>query len=77
MLYKRCVCIENAEEKAGFKMEELYWKQFVTTGKVEDYLSYKGIETCSEIIKKYEDQQRESINHSDRDGNLCIADRRI
>lgn len=58
-------------------MEETYWKQFAATGKVEDYLSYKGIETCGEIMKKYEDQQCESINYSDGNGDLCITDRRI
>ena len=25
-------------------MEEKYWKQFETSGKIEDYLKYKGIE---------------------------------
>ena len=24
-------------------MEEAYWKQFMTTGKVEDYLYFKGV----------------------------------
>lgn len=24
-------------------MEETYWKQFMTTGKVEDYLQFKGV----------------------------------
>ncbi len=67
----------NAEEKVGFKMEETYWKQFAKTGKVEDYLSYKGIKTCREIMEKYEDKQCESVNHSDRNGDFCVTDRRI
>ena len=25
-------------------MEEKYWKNFETTGKIEDYLKFKGIE---------------------------------
>ena len=41
-------------------MEEEYWKQFAMTGKVEDYLSYKGIETCQNIMKKYEDQNHDN-----------------
>lgn len=24
-------------------MEEAYWKQFMTTGRVEDYLHFKGV----------------------------------
>lgn len=58
-------------------MEEEYWKQFAMTGKVEDYLSYRGIQTCQNIMKKYEDQKRESVNHSDRNGDLGITDRGI
>lgn len=58
-------------------MEEEYWKQFTMTGKVEDYLSYKGIQTCQDIIKKYEGQKRESVNHSDRNGDLGITSRRV
>ena len=58
-------------------MEEEYWKQFAMTGKVEDYLSYKGIETCQNIMKKYEDQKRESVNHSDRNGDFNITNRRL
>ena len=29
-------------------MEERYWKQFMTTGKVDDYLSYKEVSICEE-----------------------------
>lgn len=28
-------------------MEERYWEQFITTGKVDDYLKYKGIKVQS------------------------------
>ena len=33
-------------------MEETYWKQFMTTGKVEDYLQFKGV--SREQVKKQE-----------------------
>ena len=36
-------------------MEEKYWKQFMTTGKIDDYLGYKGVSICAQIMKKYED----------------------
>ena len=32
-------------------MEEAYWKQFLTTGKVEDYLHFKGIHTIEQEMK--------------------------
>lgn len=35
-------------------MEEAYWKQFMTTGKIEDYLQFKG------VSGKEEAQDRES-----------------
>ena len=33
-------------------MEEIYWNRFLETGKIEDYLYYKGIEICAEIMEK-------------------------
>ena len=30
-------------------MEE-YWDRFVTTGKIEDYLYYKGMRICEETV---------------------------
>lgn len=58
----------NAEEKVVDHMKQAYWEQFAETGRVEDYLYYKGIETCQNIMEKYEDRKSESTNHSDRDG---------
>ena len=29
-------------------MDETYWKQFMTTGKVEDYLQFKGVSDIEE-----------------------------
>jgi len=34
-------------------MEREYWEQFMTTGKVDDYLSYKGFSICSQVMEKY------------------------
>ena len=45
-------------------MEERYWEQFLTTGKVDDYLKYKGIKV----------QSGESDN-SDRNGSIIRSDR--
>lgn len=35
-------------------MEETYWKQFMTTGKVEDYLQFKACHTEKESKKETE-----------------------
>lgn len=58
-------------------MKEQYWEQFVMTGKVEDYLAYKGIAICQDIMKKYEDQKNESVGYGDRNGFVGDTDRRI
>jgi hypothetical protein len=34
-------------------MEEKYWNQFMATGSVTDYLNYRGIAICSEVMKRY------------------------
>lgn len=51
-------------------MKQLYWEEFVKTGKVEDYLLYKGVETCQNIMEKYEGKSVESADNSDRDGSV-------
>ena len=35
-------------------MEE-YWDRFVTTGKIEDYLYYKGMRICEETMNRYKE----------------------
>lgn len=55
-------------------MGKVYWEQFKQTGKVEDYLHYKGMETCTAVLQKYEEanfeqvgeDSGESISNSDR-----------
>ena len=34
-------------------MEEEYWKQFFKTGKIKDYLYYKGIAICRQVMDRY------------------------
>lgn len=58
-------------------MKQKYWEQFAETGRVEDYLNYKGIETCQNIMEKYEDRKSESVDHGDRNGATSSAYRRI
>ncbi len=33
-------------------MEEAYWKQFMTTGRVEDYLQFKGVSNIEEKVQE-------------------------
>lgn len=58
-------------------MKQAYWEQFAETGKVEDYLYYKGIETCQNIMEKYEDRKSEPANQCDRDGAAGGTYRRV
>ena len=34
-------------------MEEKYWDRFKTSGEIEDYLYYKGMNICEAVINKY------------------------
>lgn len=46
----------------GEDMEEEYWKQFLKTGDIRDYLYYKGIAICRQVMERYtlpdEEKQR-------------------
>ena len=42
-------------------MEETYWKQFMTTGRIEDYLQFKAV-SCTE-----EKEQKQSNTHKEMD----------
>lgn len=54
-------------------MEGLYWEKFTQTGKIEDYLYYRGLQTCRKVMGSYEtdtgrvgEKSVESIDNSDR-----------
>lgn len=34
-------------------MEEQYWKRFLETGKIKDYLYYKGMTICRQVMESY------------------------
>ena len=34
-------------------MEEKYWNKFMASGNVQDYLNYRGISICAEVMRKY------------------------
>ena len=49
-------------------MEEIYWNRFLETGKIEDYLYYKGMEICAEIMKNCEREEACESDRSNRNG---------
>lgn len=51
-------------------MEETYWKQFMVTGRIEDYLHFKGVSDIEDKAKNKEERmnQRDTDRrYSDRD----------
>ncbi len=49
-------------------MEEIYWNRFLETGKIDDYLYYKGMEICKKVIDSHESEAKSESDHSDRHG---------
>ncbi len=58
-------------------MEEKYWKQFLKTGKITDYLYYKGMQIISQVMESYEGDIRHESDYSDRHGACSDACRGI
>lgn len=50
-------------------MEEQYWKRFVRTGKIADYLFYRGICICGQIMKHYEGDESVESDYGDGHGD--------
>lgn len=63
-------------------MNEDYWARFEMTGKVEDYLTYKGI-TASKAGKdrdqneSWKDEESEPDDYRDRNDSVSASDWRI
>lgn len=34
-------------------MEEKYWNKFMASGSVHDYLNYRGIAICAEVMRRH------------------------
>lgn len=58
-------------------MEEKYWQQFLKTGKIHDYLYYKGMQICSQVMDSYKGGKTDEPGNSDRHGAGVSADRGI
>ena len=35
-------------------MEETYWNKFMASGKIDDYLEYRGIQICNSVMEHYD-----------------------
>ncbi len=52
-------------------MEEIYWNRFLETGKIVDYLYYKGMEICKNVIDSHESEDSCESDYGDRHGT-CL-----
>ena len=43
----------DAEDEVTF-MEEEYWRKFLKTGKIRDYLYYRGMMICKQVMDRVE-----------------------
>ncbi len=49
-------------------MEEEYWQRFLQTGKITDYLYYKGMTICKQVMDSYESGESSESDNSNRHG---------
>ncbi len=54
-------------------MKEKYWQQFVSTGKIEDYLGYKNINYTTQSQGKTEDTGANCSESDSTDGNGFVS----
>ena len=54
-------------------MEETYWKQFMNTGKIEDYLQFKGVFYSGE--KSFDRENDLLLKATDKQSQLKERDR--
>lgn len=49
-------------------MEEEYWRKFWETGKIADYLFYKGMAICKQVMENHEGEDIDKSDYSNRYG---------
>ena len=54
-------------------MKRKYWERFMTTGKVDDYLSYKGFSKCVQDVEANKDSM-ESNSRKESKGQGSESD---
>lgn len=58
-------------------MDERYWRKFLETGKIADYLYYKGMAVCKQVLERHEGEKVDESDYSDRHGACGSTCRRI
>ena len=65
-------------------MEETYWNKFMASGKVDDYLEYKGIQICHSVMERYDrlpdagtEVRRSESDNGYGNGTVCCSDWRV
>ena len=49
-------------------MEKEYWEHFWSTGKIEDYLYYKGMAICKNVMERHGNEAAGESDNSDGNG---------
>ncbi len=49
-------------------MEEEYWRKFLKTGKIRDYLYYRGMMICKQVMDRVESGESSESDNSNRHG---------
>ena len=60
-------------------MEETYWNKFAASGRVTDYLQYRGIAVCADVMRRHETKEAAEteetyIESGNFDGNGTLID---
>ena len=59
-------------------MKKDYWERFVKTGKVDDYLTYRGMARCEAAMNRHrKDEESEPDDYRDRNDSVSASDWRI
>ncbi len=54
-------------------MKEKYWQQFVSTGKIEDYLGYKNVNQTTQFQRKTKDIGADCSESDSTDGDDFVG----
>lgn len=58
-------------------MEENYWNQFLKTGSIKDYLSYRNAAGCGREQRSRKGEREVESDHGDWHGAVGGTDRRV
>ncbi len=56
-------------------MEERYWKQFEKTGRIDDYLTYRGMQICDQVMERGEGREKREPDNRNRYGAAMRTNR--